>query len=281
MAIGLLISCPIWAATLDEAEELYRSGNMLEAARLARASGTTDGFALAAKAGLVDAVYFAPEDHRADALQAAADDAERALEIDPNHVGAMLRLAMVLGHLAELEDPVSAHLKGYAHQGRLLLDRALALAPDDPWANGLLGIWHLQIVEHGGGALAQGFYGASREEGRRLCARALELDPEATAIAFGCARSLLDLNPTGYREAALAAFRQVVAAPAEDVPAKLLRAEAWAEIQKIRRMAAPPASRRSGRRSGAARPDPPAHRRSAVPRHRAAAARSAATSAAA
>lgn len=232
--IGLAAGAP--AAGLDEAERLYRAGNMLEAARVARAVGSADAFALAAKATLVDALYLAPAQERGVLLHRAADDADRALH--PDHVDAMLRLAVTLGHIAEQEDLVSAHLKGYGHQGRELLQRALALEPDDPWTNGLLGIWHLQVVHHGGEMLAKSLYRASEAEGRRLCERALELEPGATSIRFGCARSLLDLDPEKHRDEALVDLRQVVSSPAEDFAGRLLRQEAWAEIRKIRQMAA-------------------------------------------
>ena len=130
--LWLLVAAKGAAADLGEAQRLYAAGNMLEAARVARAAGTADGFALAAKATLVDALYIAPAAERDMLLRVAVEDADRALELDPDHVSAMLRLAVTLGHLAEGEDLVSAHLKGYGHQGRELLERAVALRPDDP-----------------------------------------------------------------------------------------------------------------------------------------------------
>lgn len=226
------------AADLDEAQTLYRGGNMLEAARIARAAGTAEGFALASKATLVDGLYLAPEHERAALFERAADDADRALQLEPNHIDAMLRLAVALGHIAKSEDPVSAHLKGYGRQGRELLERALALEPDHPWANGLLGIWHLQVVAKGGAMLARELYGASESEGRRLCRRALELEPDANSIRFGCARSLLDLDRVANEATALEDLHRVVEAPAQDVPSRLLRDEAWKHIEDIRRAAA-------------------------------------------
>jgi tetratricopeptide (TPR) repeat protein len=219
---------------LEEAERLYQSGNMLEARRVAQATDSADGYALAAKAALVDALYMAPEHERETLLEGAADDASRALERQPNHIDALLRLAVALGHLAEGEDLVSAHLKGYGYQGRELLERALALQPENSWANGLLGIWHLQVVYNGGPALAGELYEASEAEGRRLCRRALELDPEATSIRFGCARSLLELDPEANRAAAIEDLRRVVEAPVDDVADRLLRERAWQEIRRIR-----------------------------------------------
>lgn len=230
-----LLGPPAGAADpLAEAERLFERGNMLEAARLARREGSADGLALAAKAMLVDAIYVAPEAAREGLLDQAADAARAALALEPDHVDAMLRLAMALGHKAELGDPVSAHMSGDAEEGRELIERALALAPNDVWANGLLGIWHLQVVRHGGDTLASSLYDASREEGIRLCEDALALDPEATPIRFGCARSLLDIDPDAYREVAMRELRKVVAAPADDAAGRLIKERAWALIRDLR-----------------------------------------------
>lgn len=235
LALLLLLAAPVQAgARLDEAESLYRDGNMLEAARLAGEDGTAGGFALAARALLVEALYVAPESARLNLLDEAAAAAAAALERDPEHVFAMLHLAVALGQKAELKDPLSAHVSGYAETGRTLIERALDLAPDHPWATGLLGIWHLQVVRFGGDTLADSIYDASREEGRRLCARALDLAPDAAAIRFGCARSLLDIDAEAYRDDAMAELRVVLATPATDEAGRLIRAAAWALIRDLR-----------------------------------------------
>lgn len=234
LGVLLLAHSSGWARALDEAERLFERGNMLEAARLGKSDGSADGLALAAKALLVDAIYMAPRTARLDLLDRAADAARAALALDPEHVDAMLRLAMALGHRAEMDDPVSAHMSGDAEEGRELIERARTLAPDDAWTHGLFGVWHLQVVRHGGDALAGSMYGASREEGIRLCEHALALDPAATAIRFGCARSLLDIDPERYREVALEELRKVVAAPAEDAAGRLIREQAWTLIRDLR-----------------------------------------------
>lgn len=221
------------APSLDEARALYHRGNFLEAARLARNTGSAEGYALAAQAVLVDAVYEAPQALRQQRLEAAAEDADRALELDPNNVDALLRLAITLGHMARLEDPVSAYMKGYAQQGRELLGRVLALQPDHPWGIGLLGMWHLQVVRRAGDALA-GSLEASRERGLELCARAIELDPDLMAIRYGCALSMIELDQERYRQDALAQLRTVVSAHPEDAAGRLIRRRAWAELRNLR-----------------------------------------------
>jgi tetratricopeptide (TPR) repeat protein len=222
-----LLGTPVDAGDLlDEARQLFERGNMIEAARLAREEGSADGLALAAKATLVDAVYVAPEAARMGLLDQAGNAAREALALDPDHVDALLGLAMVLGHKAELGDPMSAYMSGEAEEGRALIERARSFAPDDAWPVGLLGIWHLQVVRHAGDALAGSLYDASREEGMRLCERALTTDPGATPIRFGCARSLLDIDASAYREVAMRELRKVVAAPADGAAGRLIQERA-------------------------------------------------------
>jgi hypothetical protein len=68
-----------------------------------------------------------PDADKQGLVEQAAADAEAALARDPDQVDALLQLAIALGQLAGLEDPVTAHVNGYARQGKALIDRALAL----------------------------------------------------------------------------------------------------------------------------------------------------------
>jgi hypothetical protein len=210
---------------LDQARALYDQGVMLKAARLARGFGTADGHALASQSTLVAAIYLQPGGHDRVLLEQSAQDAQRALEIDPDHVQAHLQLALALGYLAE-EDPIVAHLDGTAHEGRALLERALALAPDDAWAHGMLGVWHLRVVKHAGGLLAASLYDASIEKGREQCIEAASLAPDGLAIRFGCAISLLEADPKRYGGEAADILDTVVRLPAGDAATRLIRDEA-------------------------------------------------------
>jgi hypothetical protein len=209
---------------LTEASALYDQGVMLKAAELARGFGTADGHALASQATLVAAIYQRPGHDNA-MLQQAADDARRALALDPDHVQAHLQLALALGYIAE-EDPISAHFDGTARDGKALLDRALALAPDSAWAHGLLGVWHLRLVKHAGPLLAQSLYDASLDRGREQCAEAASLAPDEVAIRFGCAISLLEVQPRRYVGEAAAILDTVVRLPAKDAATRMVQAEA-------------------------------------------------------
>jgi hypothetical protein len=235
LALALLIGAGAAAHGQDlrEAHALYDQGVMLKAAELARGFGTADGYALAAQATLVAAIYQVPGGPDRGLLRQAAADARAALTLDPNNVRALLRLALALGHLAE-GDPINAHLDGSAHEGKALLDRALALAPDSAWAHGMLGVWHLRVVKHAGPMLAESLYGASAEQGRAQCDEAAGLAPEVLAVRFGCAVALLEADPRRYRQEALETLDAVTKLPVGDAAAQLIRADARRRLDALK-----------------------------------------------
>jgi len=230
LAMGLVI--PAHGQDLAAANALYDQGVMLKAAELARGSGNADGYALASKATLVAAVY---QRSRLDValLQQAVVDARAALALDPDHVPALLQLALAIGYMAE-EDPIGAHFEGSAHEGKALLDRALALAPDHAWAHGMLGVWHLRLIKHAGPLLAQSLYDASLDRGLEQCAEAASLAPDDLAMRFGCAVSLLEAHPRRYAGEAADVLDTVVRLPARDAAARLVQAEARRRLAALK-----------------------------------------------
>jgi hypothetical protein len=225
VVLALLAAGPGRAQEPAEAMALYDQGVMLKAAELARGFGTADGHALAAQATLVAAIYQVPGGPDRSLLRQAADDARAALALDPNHLQAHLRLVVALGYLGE-GDPIQAHLDGTVHEGRALLDQALALAPDSAWAHGLLGVWHLRVVKHAGPMLAEELYGASLDQGRAQCEEAASLAPDIMAVRFGCAIALLEADPLRYKEQAVETLDTVTRLPAGDAAAQLIQADA-------------------------------------------------------
>jgi tetratricopeptide (TPR) repeat protein len=220
------------AGGLPRAEALYRAGDMREAAAAARTLGSADAYALAAKASLVEAIYQAKDGERTSLLEQAISDAKEALELDPKSVDARLQVALALGHLAE-DDVVGAQMNGYVEEGRRLIDQALELAPDDPWAHGLLGMWHLQVVRHAGRALAGSLYGADPQTGLAQCEKALAMAPRDLTIRFGCALSRLQADPDGVDWRALDQLKLVEHMPAQDAAESLVRAKAERVVREI------------------------------------------------
>lgn len=233
LAILLAWSWGAVAEDLPQARALYRAGEMDEAATIARGLGSAVAYALAAKATLVQALE-ASESEREALLERAAEDANKALELDPENVQAHLQLAAVLGRLAQGEDPLTAYVKGYAQDGKQLLDQALALAPRDARANALLGMWHLQVVRYAGESLGKSLYGASEQAGLDYCARASSLAPRDVSVRFGCALSRVQVDPERFRRSALEELAQVGRMPARDAADRLIQSKAERAIDKLK-----------------------------------------------
>jgi tetratricopeptide (TPR) repeat protein len=230
--ILLAISVGAAADGLPRAEALYEAGEMREAAATARTLGSAEAYSLAAKASLVEAVYQADDGERTALLEQAIRDAKEALALNPQSVDARLHVAIALGHLAE-DDIVGAQMNGYVEEGKRLIDQALALAPDDPWAHGLLGMWHLQVVRHAGRTLAGSLYGADPRTGLAQCEKALAMAPRDLAIRFGCALSRLQADPDGVDWRALNQLKLVEHMPAQDAAESLVQAKAERVVREI------------------------------------------------
>jgi hypothetical protein len=228
VALGLGIGAflPPAAAGSGKAEALYQRGEMAAAASLARSQHSAEGYSLASKATLVQAAYLSPDAQKQALFELAAADARQALALEPDHVDAHLQLAIALGQLAELKNPISAHVGGYAEEGKALLDQALALDPDNEWAQALLGMWHLRVVHHAGAALAAQLYGASRETGVGLCLQAIGDARSVLALKYGCAAVLVELDFDQFEDTAEQALAAVKDAAAGDAAESLVQAEA-------------------------------------------------------
>jgi hypothetical protein len=236
IVLGLVneASSPVAAAGLGEAEARYERGDMVGAASLARSVASAEGFALAAKATLVQATYLSPMAEKQALLELATTDAKEALALDPDQVDAHLQLAIALGQLAELGGPISAHVNGYAKEGKALLDRALALDPDSAWARALLGIWHLRIVQRAGDALAEGLYGASRAAGVELCSTTLAGIHAALALRYGCALNLVELDPDEFEDTAEVTLAKVKDSAPRDAAERLAQAAATRLLDELK-----------------------------------------------
>jgi hypothetical protein len=236
LALGLAVGGAVAAAAagLGEAEALYERGDMARAASLARSLDSAEGFALAAKATLVQAAYLSPQAEKQALFELAATDAKEALALDPKEVDAHLQLALALGYLADMEDPISAHVNGYAEDGKAMLDQALALDPGNQWARALLGIWHLRIVQRAGDTLARSLYGASRETGIELCSHAIAAPHEALALKYGCAVALIELDQGRFADTAGRTLAAIEEAKAQDAADGLVQAEAARLLEEIK-----------------------------------------------
>lgn len=205
LSILLILSSSVVLANtdnLEKAKQLYHIGEYRNSANLARTIGTANAFSLAAKTTLVEGTFVAPEKDKMFLFQQAIKDAEATLAIDSNHIDAHLQIALALGSIADLKNPIIAYLKGYATEGKHHLDIAYSIAPEDAWVNGLLGIWHLQIVNRVSALLADSLYNANINDGLHYCNKAKLMSDVDLQVLYGCAVSLYEFDKEPYTKQA-------------------------------------------------------------------------------
>lgn len=225
----LLVAPPAFAGVpLVAAREAFAQGDFRRAATLAHEAGAAEGEALAARAELADGDFVEHGEASHEDFRQAAKSARAALQLDPDNVEGHLYLALALGFLGRLEGSVAAHFAGYPEEARKHIDRALELAPTDPWANALLGGWNLEIVNDGG-VLAETIYGASREKGIAAYNYALALDPGNPAIAYQYALQLVAMGGAWPRAEAY----QVLKTSLRAEPADAFQRFAWQRAEQM------------------------------------------------
>lgn len=199
------------APTFAAAEHAFTQGDWRRAAGIAEALGTAPGDALAARA-LLAGIGPNPDSRIAlDDLARAEALARAAVAFDPELADAHLQLVVALGLKSRIHGDLAALIGGFAAEARTHIDAALDVAPDDPWAHALDGLWHLELVARGG-ALARASYGASIEDGLSAFARARRLSDGAPAIVTAYAIAILAVDRRRFRDDAQAALGAALAA---------------------------------------------------------------------
>jgi len=232
IAFLLVLFFIVGAASAEErAWKAFADGDYLGAAALAESGGGER--ALAARALIAAAVTGESTD--VDGLIARAErNARAALAQGEDAVEARLQLALALGLKGRRAPLAEVLRRGYAREGRALLDAALQRDPESAWAHALDGAWHLEVLRRGGAAGAH-FYGASAVRGIAAFDRARALAPDDAVIAYQYAVALLEIDGARYgaRAAALLdaaracrsgdAFEAAIGAEARRVSALLAR----------------------------------------------------------
>ena len=192
-----LVCSAAFAATLQDATELYTKGDFLGAASTAVSLKTSDGYALAAKA---TSIYSATRpDKEQDALYSKAEDyAGKAVSLEPQNLNGYLERARAVGRLSQLRGVLQALVQGYGSRVRDDLNKVLQLDPNNAPAMVSLGLWHAEIVSKGVGWL----YGADGGKVAPLFEKSISLEPNVPIHRVEYAHSLVLLDKNKNRDKA-------------------------------------------------------------------------------
>lgn len=224
---ALAMNTPARAESFADVQRLYATGEFLEAARAGAAVDSAPALALAARALLARSMFNPLTEPDAPLLEAAQSRAEAAIALDPSSVEARLQLAAALGMRARLLSNADALRLGLAPRAQGLILDVVRRAPNDPWAQAMLGSWNLELVRRGG-PFGAGLLGASMEAGQGALDRALALAPNDPSILMACAGTLLTLNPTRYGVRAETLLSRAGAATPRDAFERLVVQQAQA-----------------------------------------------------
>jgi len=223
LALTLTLSAPE-----ADAQGAYNRGAWTEAEAAARNTPDPETRTLAAQAALAPLMLGemsgAPRSERRAIARRAQAHARAALELDPDHAPAHLRLAAALGFEARYVSPVRAALMGLPQEGRRHIETAITLDPEDPWGHALLGAWHLEVARRG----RPGMFGSDASEGLTRYRAAAPHAGDDPAIAFHFALALIAADPQAHGDEALALLDEARTAMAPGAFEDAIRAQAGA-----------------------------------------------------
>ena len=190
--LPLALTAPA-AADLEQARQAYRAGDWQTAVEAARSTNDADGLALASRAVLAQLMIDLDHPDRAELAEQGIDLAEAALDRDATHVEARLNLAGALGYQGRYMSGWRAYVSRVPQRGRRILESVVADAPENAWAHGMLGAWHLEVARRGGSRGMRAL-GASVEAGLDAYNQAIALDPADPALRYFLALGLIALD---------------------------------------------------------------------------------------
>jgi hypothetical protein len=229
-ALALLLAAPACADTFDR---LYADGKYDEAIKAGLAANDAAGFAAAARAALTEAA--SRDKPCLECLERAEGFARRAIAADPKFPEGQVDLAISLGLKEHIEGPFVARLNGYPLEAKRALDAAMAADPGNPWTLAALGGWNIEIVNHGGSALANLLYGATVKRGLNCFAAAFKAAPDNIIVRYQYALTLSEYAPVRFYDEIAGALAHVVNGRAGTVYARLLQQRAGELLELLKK----------------------------------------------
>jgi tetratricopeptide (TPR) repeat protein len=207
---------------LVNAERAYTRGDYEQAASLARGQTSPEAAVLTARALLTKAMLLPENDPEVLSLATTAlsfADAARAER--PTLVEAHLDAAIARGLQAEFLSYKAAVVR--VEEARSAIDRALELAPNDPWVQATNGGWHLTLTAKLGPLAANILFNARRDVGLDAFNRAFELEPSNPKLLYHFAKvRMLQGDGLALPEARAALRKLQILAPRDALGRTLL-----------------------------------------------------------
>ncbi len=225
VVLGAMLMEPAAAAEPSPTQIAFQSGKFLEAAQAARDTSDSQDWSLAARALLAQILADANPRANGALLDQSIAFSQKVLSAEPSSVEARLDLAFALGIKGRRASKLEAFRRGYAGQGKRLIDEALALDPQNAWAYAMLGGWNCEVLRRGG-HLGGKIYGAQMDRGVAAFDKALSLAPDDPAIALQYAVALLGSEPEKHAQKARALLALAAGAQPTDALAMIMIKEA-------------------------------------------------------
>ncbi|MGX6647252.1 hypothetical protein ACWCOP_04850 [Maricaulaceae bacterium MS644] len=202
--LTLLVSSP--ALAQPGVQAAYDAGEWATVQDLAASASDAFSRTLAAEAALAPLMLgemaAAEQSEKRERARTAVNLARAALDIDPDYPRARLAYAAALGYQGRYTNPLSATLARLPQRSRTQMERALTLDPANPWANALVGAWHLEVVRRAG----EGAFGADSETGLERYRTAVRLS-HTPDIPYHFALALLARDAEAHGEEAVEHLR--------------------------------------------------------------------------
>lgn len=182
--------------------EKFNNGYYEDVVEIAKIDPNTENLVLAARA-LNTIAYLSEKNKPArQAAKEARTYALAAIEKDNQHTEAYVQAAISDALRGSRMSPIRAFMAGLASGARDMLDLALEVEPENPWALSTSGTWHLEVKRAGGGMV----YGANASTGYEQVMQARTQLPDNISIAYEAALRFLASGNSDWRQDALIAL---------------------------------------------------------------------------
>ena len=209
----------------------YHAGRFEDAVELGIAAGGA-GFNAANKAACIYGTYLEEDDKKKlKIFEEAAARAEKLQKTGPNNANAFYLHAFALGRYAQGISIVKALKDGIGTKVKTSLDVAIKLAPKHADAHIALGAYHAEIIDSVGAMLGGLTYGAKKDVGEDMFAKALKLNPESAIARIEMANGLLMLHGKSKVKDAEKLYAEAAKHKAMDAMERLDVEQAKAELE--------------------------------------------------